>query len=354
MNIVLRSLVVIICINSSLNAQNIIQDTLTISIKQIPENEIPVVIDTVIDAREEDEFCIGTYEVKKYWIVPVDLLIQTDRPLRSAIKNIFSQTLFPTKPNLRLLIDKFELSKNSNSYIYPHYKLNASIQIYKLNESDKYHYLGRLIYEKTRRKKFISDDLKKGFEVVVEDWQHDFVSDLESISKNSRLSQDHLPENFRTKNNEIRWKNFYSSFDYIFGLEDQLLDGEIYFSDRESRRFFYRNGYGIRYRNSEAFESIELGLSIDFLQYRINPSFMFKLKTQLFVGFNNWNDFDVYEHEFYDAFIGDFSFSQSLVYNPIDKRSLIFGIGLAEDLTYIYSQIFRIHAGILFHLGVKL
>ena len=29
---------------------------------------------------------------------------------------------------------------------------------------------------------------------------------------------------------------------------------------------------------------------------------MFKLKTQLFVGFNNWNDFDVYEHEFYDAF----------------------------------------------------
>ena len=58
--------------------------------------------------------------------------------------------------------------------------------------------------------------------------------------------------------------------------------------------------------------------------------------------------------EFYDAFIGDLSLSQSIVYNPLDKNSILFGIGLSEDLSYIYSKGLRFHTGILFHLGIKL
>ena len=140
----------------------------------------------------------------------------------------------------------------------------------------------------------------------------------------------------------------------FYNFQNYLIDAEIYFSNREARNWFYRNGYGIRYRDSDTFESIEFGLSVDYLHYRINPHLILKLKSQIFLGANNWKDYKTYEHDFYDAFIGDLTFSQSLLYNPLDKSSLILGIGLSEDFTYIYSKNFRIHAGILFHFGIKL
>jgi hypothetical protein len=335
-------------------AQNLVQDTLTISFKETPEINIPVVIDTVIDARDENESFIGRYEVNKYWIVPVDLLIRSDDSLPSVIKKMFSNEPSSSNLHFKLLIDKFQLNKNLNSYIYPHFKLNSSIQLYRLNESKEYEFIGRLIYESTHRENFFSDDIKEGFEAVVKKWQYDFTHDLRSISHDSLLSQLPLPENYRSENVQTQWINFYSGLDYIYGLKDYLIDGEIYFSDREARKLFYRNGYGIRYRNSDTFESIEFGLSVDYLQYRINPRLIFKLKSQIFIGVNNWKDYKTYEHEIYDAFIGDLGFSQSLVYNPLDKNAFIFGIGIAEDITYIYSKDFRIHAGLLFHLGIKL
>jgi hypothetical protein len=354
MNIVLRLFVVFFLIHLNLYAQDIFQDTLTISFKEIPEIKIPVIIDTVIDERDESESCIGIYEVDKYWIVPVDLLIQSDVPLASAIKNMFSNGLCSSKLNLKLLVEKFQLNKNSNSYIYPHYKLNSSIQLYRLKESKEYQFMGRLIYESTHREKFFSDDLKEGFEGVVKDWRYDFARDLESLSNDNLLSQDPLPENFRSENDNAKWINFCSGLDYIYGLEDYLIDGEIYFSHREAQHLFYRNGYGIRYRNSDSFESIEFGLSVDYIQYRINSRLILKFKSQLFIGANNWKDYKTYEHKLYDAIIGDLSLSQSLVFNPMDKSSILFGIGLAQDLTYIYSKGFRINLGALFHLGIKL
>ena len=41
-------------------------------------------------------------------------------------------------------------------------------------------------------------------------------------------------------------------------------------------------------------------------------------------------------------------------YNPLDKRSFIFGIGLFENLYYIYSKDVEFQVGLLFHIGIKL
>ncbi len=217
-----------------------------------------------------------------------------------------------------------------------------------------YKYFGSLLYENTIGKNLFSDDLKEGLESVLHAWQNDFVNDVANISEHNHVSANPLLENFRCDNEDVSWTNLYGGLDYIYGLKDNLIDGEIFFSNRESKKWFYRNGYEIRYRNSDTFESIEFGLSVDYLQYRINPQFIFKVKSQLFIGANNWKDYKTDEHQFYDAFIGDISLSQSIDYNPLDKNSIILGIGLSEDLTYIYSKNFRIHACVLFHLGIKL
>jgi len=338
----------------SLNAQNIIQDTLEISFDKIATDEMSVVIDTVIDQREQQLNRIGDYEINKYWVIPVDLSIQTKKPLSALLKNIFPNQFSLTENHLKLIIDKFEVNKNSNSLFYPHYRLNSFIQVYELDDSEGYRFVGNLVYDNTVREKLFSDELKEGFEAVVKDWQNDFVQDLIIISNDSFVHQNLLPENYRIDTTEVSETNFYGGIDYIYGLNDYLFDGEIYFSNREAGNWFYRNGYGLRYRNSDTFESIEFGLSVDYMNYRFNHQFLLKLKSQLLFGVNNWLDYKTNEHEFYDAFIGDLSLSQSIEYNPLDKSFLIFGLGVAENLYYIYSKGLRVDAGLLVHIGIKL
>jgi len=336
------------------SAQNLIQDTLLITFNDFSSSNVPLIFAEVEDSREQGKNGLGIYERNKYWIIPVDLLIQSEESLSQEIQAMFPPRDATDSVQYKLEIKKFRLNKNTNSFVYPHYVLNAIFNIYHSKISDSSKYLGSLLYENTIGENFFSEDLKEGFESVLHSWQSDFGNDMKIISEGNHLFQNLILENFRIEADEVKWINLYGGIDYIYGLKDYLIDGEIYFSNREARKWFYRNGYGIRYRNSDTFESIEFGLSVDYLQYRINPRLIFKFKSQLFIGANNWKDYKTYDHEFYDAFIGDISFGQSLIYNPLDKTAFIFGIGIAEDITYIYSKDFRINVGLLFHLGIKL
>jgi hypothetical protein len=144
-------------------------------------------------------------------------------------------------------------------------------------------------------------------------------------------------------------------FDGMLGSNDNLLDNEIYFSHREAgKRFFRSGGYNIRYRNANDFESIEFGLSNDYLFYRLSPKLLLQGKSQIMFGLNRWKDIQTTKHKLYDAVILDYSMSQSLVFNPLDKRSILFGIGLMENIFYVYSKDFQFQAGPLLHLGIKL
>ena len=336
-------------------AQTLVQDTLMISFNNFDTIESDVVIDTVIDERDEDPHVLGTYEKTRYLFVPVDLLIRTDNPLsREVTETVQMSGSNGNSLQFKLIIDEFNLTKKTNSMFYPRYLLHSSVQVYQNSDKNEPEYTGQLLYENTFRVRFFRDKLKRGFESVTHSWHRDLFSDLAELSSAVKEKRTPALDNFRIKRPEGRPVNMITGVDFLVGTQGWMTDGEIFFSHREAKKRFYRSGYNIRYRNADTFESIEFGLSNDYWFYRWRPDMIFRLKSQPLIGFNRWNDFETTGHKLWDAFIIDYSLSQSFIYNPLDKRSVIIGLGLMENIYYIYSRRVTFQCVLLINIGVKL
>ncbi len=345
---------ILFLIQYSLYAQNLIQDTLLISFDK-PENAgTGARIDTVLDSRDTHPRLLAEYEHTKYMFVPVDLLILSKNPLNEEIQNAVQGPGSPGQgTGYKLVLDEFELTKRGVSLFYPHYQLYASVHIYESSGQADSNYIGQLLYEEKIHKPFFGDKLENGFKSVSSEWLKDMRADLGSLSSAENMSINSL-QNFRAQKYYGRSVNMLSGIDIHGGTRDWLLDGEILFSSREAYKSYYRDGYNIRYRNSRKYESIELGLSGDYLFYRLDRNFLFRAKSQLMLGFNSWNDLDTAKHKLWDAFIADYSLSQSIIYNPLDKSSLVFGLGISQDVYYIYSKKINFQLSFLLNLGLKL
>ena len=238
--------------------------------------------------------------------------------------------------------------------LYPRYLLNASVSLYQRHDQGSAEHIGDLLYESTCRKRFFRDKPKEGYESTIRIWQRELVQDLSMLAdRASRRTP--IMENLRTTGYEGRPVNMLIGLNAVVGTHSDVFDSEIFFSHREARRRFFRSGgYCIRYRDAEDFESIELGLSNDYLFHRLHPSIVFRGKSEIMLGVNRWKNIDTVDHKIYDALIVDYSLSQSLIFNPLDRRSLLLGIGLQENPFYIFSKRFQFQFGLLIYLGAKL
>jgi len=340
----------LIAFQNPLFAQTLVQDTLLVSFEKLDTLKSEVFIDTIIDGRGEDPNHIGIYEKTRYLFVPVDLLIYTGKPLNTALKDIMempenNDSSIP----LRLIVDEFTLQKKSSYLLY------SSISLYQKSGSNgNGEFKGQLLYETAYKNPIFRDNLKKGFESVTQNWHREFCSDLTEISQAFKNGQTPVLANFRKQPYSGRRVNMITGIDFIAGNHGWITDGEIYFSHREARNKFTRSGYNIRYRHGDTYESIEFGVSDRYLFYRWRNKSIFRLKSQFMIGFNRWNDYKTVNHKIWDAFIIDYSINQSLIYNPLDKRSLVFGIGLHENIYYIYSKRLKLQFGLLLNIGLKL
>ena len=309
----------------------------------------------MIDQRDEDPRLIGKYEKSKYLVIPVDLWLYTKNPLCNEIHETIQTPINNDDPlRFQLIIDEFRLTRKTNSFLYPRYLLFSSVQVYQSNVDSESRYMGKLLYESTSRKPFWGDKLKKGFESVTRNWHKELVRDINKLSNDFKAQQAPALQNFRSGTYNAKPINMIAGVDVSVGTKDWITDWEVYFSHRETKKRFFRSGYNIRYRNADIFESIEFGLSNDYLLYRWRPNIILRGKSQLQFGFNRWNDIKTTNHEIWDAFILDYSLSQSFIYNPIDKRSILFGLGLMENIYYIYSRRIQFQFGLLLNLGIKL
>ncbi len=340
----------------NVSGQKLVQDTLSVSFKD-PDFEklLPLSLDTVIDARAEPSFIIGRYEKNRYWFIPVDLLIRTEKPLNHEVRSFLdSSCAGDDSRSVKLIVDDFFLSKNTNSRLFPHYRLNASIRLYQRDEKNEEPVLlGDLVYDSVFRKPFFRDDLKRGYETVMSRWQDQLLKDLEiiSVGYSKRTSPLH---NLRPNSYDRRNKNMYCRVDVSRTGSSWIYDSRLFFAFREANRLTVNNGYALRYRKNERYDTIEYCLSNENIIFRLNNRSILEGSSNIFFGLNRWNDLEGTEHKIYDAFIFDFSIKQSLTYNPLDKRSLILGFGLHESLLYIYSKGFHSEIGLTVHLGIKI
>lgn len=349
-------LLTIILVPSRLPAQKMVRDSMLVSFENpqpIPVLQVP--IDSIQDLRNESPRTVGKYEVSHFLFIPVDLDVRTEKPLNREILEAFSS---PANPSIlsgfRLAITEFNLSKNSGSWFFSHYLLNADFRIYWYYP-DSTRFIGEILYEVPRRSGIFGDKLKTGFQNAIYDWQLAFAGELNTIAVSLAADQTPRLENLRTEVYSGKSINLCSGVSYIRYPDSHIIDGEMFFSHREARRRFIRTGgYQLRIRNTEDFESISFGLSRDYLFYRLTRHFVLRAKSQLMLGVNRWKDFLTFDHEIYDAMIFEYVLGQDLIYNVLDKRSILLGIGLQENVFYIYSKDWQFKIGLSLYLGVKL
>lgn len=351
--LILLSFTIVFNSRNTILSQLYIKDLLVVSFRDLTGiNKIPLSIDTIIDLRGKPGKEIGVTEKKQYKYVPVDYFICTGKDLNLEIHDMFERSRNdPFK--YRLYINEFNVRKK-NYHIIPALYLNTSIQVYYGAHNDSMVFLGEILHESKYSKLVIKETDKTGYDRVLESWQGEFLSDMDSI--HSEITRGNIPEleNVRTQMYTGKIKNMYVGGDIILGTDFWLIDGEIYFSHREVRRFFLRKGYNLRYRNEKDFESIEFSLLNSHFNYRINTQLLLKGKLNGMIGCNKWKNVEEYKPDLWDIAMLDISLSQNIVWNPLDRKSFIIGFGLFESVNYIYSKNVRFQPGVLMHMGLKL
>lgn len=342
---------------NQLQAQKFVQDSLVVHFNtQLNQDRLPLRIDTIRDDRKLPPRTVGSYEVKKYLLIPVDLDIYTTKPLREEMMEIIPATSsIQDSSGIGLVIKEFSMTKKSGGIFFTRYQLTSSFWIYWGKELDQERFIGELLYEVNCRPAFFRDKISRGFQRIVDKWQMDFVDDIHHITYSLKTGQVPRLENLRFEIYSDKYINMYNAVDWVKYRDGYATDLEIFFSHREAQRSFIRSGgYWLRYKKSSDFESIGFGLSVGNFFWRLNRIFLFKGKSQLILGINRWNDIKTTAHKIYDAFIFELILNQSITYNPLDKRSLVFGIGLQEEIFYVYSKDWRFQIGPYIHLGIKL
>jgi len=338
-------------------SQKLISDSLILDLKYtLPETlQIPIKIDTVLDLRNvDDPVFIAIDEINHYGVVPVDLFIKTKKPLNKIIQ----QTLFFKNTikdqSLSLGTKHFEFSKHSKLLLFRKYQLKALIKLYHQTNSDSLLAIGELIFNTGTTKFFINAKLKKEYENVFCIWCQELTKNLNSVSQHLGNNQNPLPYNFRFSQLGLPWMQFFTGAEIILLQKGFLIDGYLTFVYPETKRLFNKSAGTLRFRRDKKFDSIEYGLVNSSLNYRLNSKIFLRFKYDLFLGINRWKDMNVKKHKVYDALIGDLSFSQSLIFHPIHKKTLFVGFGFFQDVYYIYSKNFQFQPGLIINAGLQL
>jgi len=333
----------------SIYSQRFISDSLMVQFGENNVEKIHASIDTIIDHRNTKPNCISISEKIKYIYVPIDYRILITKPLSVNLHDLFTNSSDSTK--YRLEIKEFNIHTKPNLF-QNNYSLNSIIAIYSVeNKIDTYE--GTLVYENNSEIWKNSKQPQKEYESFVDSWKKDFIKDMNVIVKNTSNDFAYKCPNLIKQQSGFD-KNMLLSTDIAIGRDSWIIDGEIMFSGPEPKREFRREGNLLRYRHDKRYEAIEFSIVNKQFNYRINDQFVFIAKPKLFWGLNNWNENEYRKHGFEDILLLDCSVSQTLLFNPFYKKSIIFGVGVMENVNYIYSEPANFNLYFMFQLGIKL
>lgn len=338
-----------LCTPFSSFAQKLVLDTLLVKFQpdSISNFHSPIRIDTVFDLRNVENPALLEYaETTQYMFIPVDQKILADRPLAEVIQN----GLLPNDQNseiaLNLGLNHLDFSKQSH-YFFRHVAvLNAQLLVHAKGDT-----LGELIYTCKIPRWFRGLKTKQRYRFLMNELVHRIGSDLSRPEPGAVQS---LP-NYRNYSAKNPWMQLQTGAETALLTNGGfLIDGYMSFVFPEVKKTWLQPAGTIRYRQMDGFESIEWGMTSNWILYRYRPNWVMRFKSQLMFGLNRWKDMKTYKHELYDAFLLDFSLGQSIYYFQKNSRSVTMGIGLLENIYYIDSKGLRFEVGPVIQLGVQL
>jgi hypothetical protein len=347
--------IALVVFTASAFSQKLVKDSLLLEIQEPPAQLVAIQIDTILDNREYSHpRLVAIDEVTKYCFIPVDLYIMTEKPLVPLIKDLFYTPSPGSGTSLVLGIKHFRLKQNSVWMFFKNYQLNAVVTISVVSNNSTRSIEGELIFESEIRRFFAGSTIKRGYESVIQKWLIDLPPAILSADSFLNSNRTQPPDFFRYSSLHSLWMQLNMQTDFVLTGDGLIINGQIFFSCPEAGRRSLQSRGLLRYRHQKKFSSIEWGLLNSTVNYRLDADLLCEIRAHLLLGVNRWKDMKTESHLLYDALISDLSFQQSIYYHPRYARTLIFGAGLYEGLTYIYSQGFHVQTGIMLNFGLKL
>jgi hypothetical protein len=303
-----------------------------------------------IDKRKTFPEFISVFEKKKWLVFPVDQIVKTKEPLSFNYKRKFHSDSLGVN-NYIAVIHDFNV-KNSTAFDRRYLSLFSTIELYRLNNPVDTALIGSFYYEGTYKQKK-KEDIKEGYEFLIEDWCNKYSSDVIAVEKGVDYTVPGSLNYFR-RGKEAVHKNLYASIDFFAGTKFWGADAELWFSEPEGNRVFNRNSGVIRYVNHPDFHSIGIGGNVRHLSMRTNDLVIFENKMVMLIGVNNWKDMKTVSHKFEEILYFNVSMSQKFIYNKLDKKGFVFGLGIMEDLSYVIYHKLTFNLGLTMNCAYKL
>lgn len=302
----------------------------------------------VSDKRDAHPNFISIYEKKKWLFFPVDQVVLTAQPLAKG----FEQQLSGRSSDLYALdIHEFYI-KHSESTFKRTLRLDGAFELSKIEPAGDSILLGVFYYGTNVSYKKKGQSIELAYSDILTQFKKEFIYDLNIVSSDTLKNYKKGEYHFR-KGASIAPKNFYVSTDVYYGYTFWGFDAEIWFSSPEPSQKFNRKSRMFRYLNYGNRQSVAFSTGVSQLNYRVNEKWLFTNKRAFLIGFNKWNDVDEEMRTLEEMFLFQFSMTQRICYNKLDKSGLVFGVGFIEEASYIIYNTPMVNFGVVLSCAYK-
>ncbi len=284
---------------------------------------------SVTDLRDENPNFISIYEKKKWLFFPIDQIVFTSRPLAKSFEYHLNG-----KNGQPYHLDIYEFYINHSKDMFNHsFSLHGAFQLFKIQPNGDSILMGAFYYEDFFKHKS-KENVEKAYSKVINNFKTEFIQDLNTVCSDTTKTINPGQYHFR-KGSKVAAKNFYISTDAYYGYTFWGFDAEIWFSSPEPAQKFKRKSRMFRYLNYKNRQSVAFSTGVSYLNYRVNKNWLLQNKSAFLLGFNKWNDIDEAKRTIEEVFLFQYSMTQRITLNRLDKSGIAFGVGLIEEASYI-------------------
>lgn len=340
--------IVLLMVFGQADAQKLLPDTFFVDLKAdtlISLNKLS--FSAIEDMRNEDPRFIRYSSKRKFILIPVDQEVYLRENLSVEIGKTLP--LDSTRANIYVLnIDKFIIEKQarrfSNSAV-----LVADIPVY-IKQSDSLIYKGTLYYDYQYIPEGKRESLTVSTENLLEKWHREFKIDL--LSLRARTGNKIIVQNF-IAGEKVKSLSLSSRTDVLAGYNWWGLQGELCFTRPETDERTRNTGSLIRYINNVDYESFAFGKKSEHSFFRRNKNMALDVDLNILLGLCKWKDVAAEAPTLYQIFDFQVSSIQSLMFNPVNSKGMIFRVGIIENFSYVIGKKPKFLVGGVLGIGVK-
>jgi len=332
---IITYLIFVNCILAKISFDNILSDTVEVSINIYSDKKTNDSNIKVIDHRTYKDRVLCISETKKFFI-PVDLYVILDKPVSQYLEKYIS-IYCPDKKGT-LYLNDLNIEYENQTFLSKGFLLNA----YTLLTDEQ----GKLISSWTWEIKLKAPQKEKKPEYYSQLLDKFFTNQAKYIAE-EKYSPNTYP--YLYKRNLYLWTEFLV-FPKSFCIIPRMM---LYYPEGMNKKFARATRY-IYYKKSNIHESIGIN-GLNYFSYtRIDQNFLRVCNVNINFGINNFNPKKIKHTEYFNILMFNILTGYSFEYNRYHRKGFIAGCGLYLQINILPTEIDKIEPGLSFYIGYKI